>query len=113
MTIKWLQAHRGNAKYLLVTFGAQAAASYITATGDNIMPVGGFDGNDSAPILAQFKKMVAAGEVKYVLADGGRGGMTASTQSTSSQIQFWVNANCAAAPETSGLSNLMECSPKS
>jgi 4-amino-4-deoxy-L-arabinose transferase-like glycosyltransferase len=65
--VKYLQANRGKAKYLLVTFGAQAAASYITETGDNILPIGGFNGNDPAPTLVAFRKLVAEGQVKYVL----------------------------------------------
>lgn len=112
LTIKWLQEHRGNAKYLLVTFGAQTAASYITATGDYVMPVGGFDGNDNAPTLAKFKKLVAAGEIKFVLEDSGPGDKGSSADSSATQIKFWVNANCTAAPETSGLSNLMDCSAR-
>jgi 4-amino-4-deoxy-L-arabinose transferase-like glycosyltransferase len=91
-TVKYLQANRNGAKYLLVTFGAQSAASYITATGENIMPVGGFDGQDPTPTLAKFKELVAKGEVRYVLAGGGRGGM--GGQQSNNEISSWVTANC-------------------
>ncbi|MFM1909761.1 MAG: hypothetical protein RLZZ545_459 [Actinomycetota bacterium] len=91
-TVKYLQQNRNGAKYLLVTFGAQSAASYITATGENVMPIGGFDGQDPTPTLAKFKKLVASGEVRYVLA-GGRGAMRGGASSNSA-INSWVTENC-------------------
>ncbi|MEN9753406.1 MAG: hypothetical protein RL670_1097 [Actinomycetota bacterium] len=114
--IKYLQDSLGGAKYLLVTFGAQSAASFTTATGDNILPVGGFDGQDPAPTLAQFKAMVAKGEIKYVMTGGngggpggpgGRGGQ-AST-GTSSSIQDWVTSNCQLDSNAPGNATLYVC----
>ena len=35
--------------------------------------MGGFNGSDNAPTVAQLQRMVAKGELKYVLL-GGRGG---------------------------------------
>jgi hypothetical protein len=37
------------------------------------MPIGGFNGSDPAPTLAQFQQDVAAGRIHYFLS-GGRGG---------------------------------------
>lgn len=107
-TVSYLQANRHGAKFLLVTFGAQSAAAYITATGDNILPIGGFDGQDPTPTLSAFKKMVTAGEVRYVLlnSEGGMGGGFKAN----SEIKTWVSANCtqdSASPVTS----LYICSP--
>ena len=107
-TIKYLKANRKSAKYLLVTFGAQTAASYITATGDNVMPVGGFDGSDPTPTLSKFKSLVKAGDIRYVLVagndqPGGGMGQSAPTDTTSARISRWVKANCevdSAAPVT-------------
>jgi 4-amino-4-deoxy-L-arabinose transferase-like glycosyltransferase len=89
--ISYLTENRHGAKFLLVTFGAQTAASYITATGENIMPVGGFDGQDPTPTLAAFKKLVAAGDIRYVMVGGGGG--HGNTQ-VSSEISTWVSTNC-------------------
>jgi 4-amino-4-deoxy-L-arabinose transferase-like glycosyltransferase len=108
--ITYLKAHRNGAKFLLVTFGAQTAASYITATGENVLPVGGFDGQDPTPTLAKFKAMVKAGEVRFVLTGGNRGGMNGETQA-SNEISTWVTTNCsidANAPST----NLYLCSSR-
>ena len=71
-----------------------------------MLPIGGFDGSDNAPTLDQFKKLVANGDVKYVLLGnsggmGGPGGMrggnqpsSSSAASVSSEISDWVTANC-------------------
>lgn len=115
--IKYLQKNRGSAKYLLITFGAQRAASFITSTGDNVMPIGGFDGSDPTPTFAKFKELVSAGEIRYVLMDsntgmnGGPGGNQGNTPTTR-EIKRWVAANCtldSKAPST----GLYLCSAKS
>jgi 4-amino-4-deoxy-L-arabinose transferase-like glycosyltransferase len=112
--VKYLQAHRGKAKYLLVTFGAQAAASYITETGDNILPIGGFNGNDPAPTLVAFRKLVAEGQVKYVLVDtttnAGPNGSASSSES--GLIQVWVTAYCQLDGSAPAGTNLYVCDPK-
>ncbi len=112
--VTYLQAHRGKAKYLLVTFGAQAAASYITETGENILPIGGFNGNDPAPTLVAFRKLVAEGQVKYVLVDtttnAGPNGSASSSES--GLIQTWVTAYCQLDGSAPASTNLYVCDPK-
>ncbi|MDT0457767.1 glycosyltransferase family 39 protein [Streptomyces sp. DSM 41527] len=53
--------------------GSQNAASYQLATEKPVMAIGGFNGSDPSPTLAQFKKEVAAGKIHYFIA-GGKGG---------------------------------------
>ncbi|MFI0785328.1 glycosyltransferase family 39 protein [Streptomyces lydicus] len=53
--------------------GSQNAASYQLATQKPVMPIGGFNGSDPSPTLAQFKKYVADGRIHYFIA-GGRDG---------------------------------------
>jgi 4-amino-4-deoxy-L-arabinose transferase-like glycosyltransferase len=73
--INYLEAHRGTAEYLVAAFTSQASAPIIIATGQPVITIGGFNGGDPAPTLAQFQKLVAAGKVKYVLvSSGGSGG---------------------------------------
>jgi 4-amino-4-deoxy-L-arabinose transferase-like glycosyltransferase len=107
---KYLQKNRNGAKFLLVTFGAQSAASYITATGENVMPIGGFDGQDPTPTLAKFKELVALGDIRYVLVGGGgMGGGMMGGASSNSTISSWVTSNCKA--DTSApISSLYLCS---
>jgi 4-amino-4-deoxy-L-arabinose transferase-like glycosyltransferase len=72
--VSYLEANRGDAEYLVATFGSQSAAPLIIATGEPVIAIGGFTGSDPAPTLAEFQQMVADGEVRYVLVTGGGGG---------------------------------------
>ncbi|MEV7312704.1 glycosyltransferase family 39 protein [Streptomyces microflavus] len=78
--------------------GAQNAAGYQLATGEPVMAIGGFNGSDPSPTLAQFKKYVAEGKVHYFVSGGtgggmGGGGMGGGGNGTSSQIFSWVTEN--------------------
>jgi 4-amino-4-deoxy-L-arabinose transferase-like glycosyltransferase len=68
--------------------GSQNAASYQLATERPVMAIGGFNGSDPSPTLAQFKKYVADGEIHYFIAGGGRGGGPGGNGS--SEITTWV-----------------------
>ncbi|MEL4081994.1 MULTISPECIES: glycosyltransferase family 39 protein [Arthrobacter] len=111
--LSYLSAHKGNAQYLVATFGAQEAAGIITGSGgQSVLPVGGFSGNDPVPSLEQFKALVSTGALKYVLMSGAGGmgggpGGSAST-GTSSEIRSWVQSNCTAVTAT-GVSGLYGC----
>lgn len=73
--------------------GSQNSASYQLATGKPVMAIGGFNGTDPSPTLAQFKKYVADGKIHYFISSGSGGGMGGSSSGTSSQISSWVTAN--------------------
>ncbi|WP_020661032.1 ArnT family glycosyltransferase [Amycolatopsis benzoatilytica] len=75
-------------KWAAATTGSQSAASLELASGKPVIGIGGWDGSDPAPTLAQFKQYVAAGEIAYYV-DGGRGGPGGG----SSDIGEWVAAN--------------------
>ncbi|QES42551.1 glycosyl transferase [Streptomyces venezuelae] len=72
--------------------GSQNAASYQLATGEPVMAIGGFNGSDPSPTLAQFKKYVADGDIHYFIAGGGMGGMGGGGNGTSSAITSWVES---------------------
>ncbi|RPK38831.1 glycosyltransferase family 39 protein [Streptomyces sp. ADI93-02] len=73
--------------------GSQNAASYQLATGDPVMAIGGFNGSDPSPTLAQFKKYVEDGEIHYLISSGSGGGRMGGGERTSSQITEWVEEN--------------------
>jgi hypothetical protein len=59
-----------------------------------VKAIGGVNGLDPAPTLAQFENYVAEGKTHYFITDGGTsggGGGTGST-STGSEITSWVEA---------------------
>ena len=59
------------------------------------MAIGGFNGTDPTPTLAQFQQYVREGQIHYFIGGGGFGGgsAAAATTSTSAQISSWVSAN--------------------
>ncbi len=76
-------------RWAAATVGAESAAPYQLASGEPIMAIGGFNGTDQAPTLAQFEKLVAAHEIHYFIGSG-RGGFGGGSSGTSSQIAAWV-----------------------
>ena len=54
--------------------GANTAAGYQLGSGDPVMAIGGFNGTDPHPSLAEFKNLVSEGKVHYFIAGGGFGG---------------------------------------
>jgi 4-amino-4-deoxy-L-arabinose transferase-like glycosyltransferase len=90
---KLLEADASKYTWAAAAIGAQNAASYQLSTGDPVMAIGGFNGTDPSPTLAQFKKYVEDGKIHYFIAGGSGGGMGGSSSGTSSQITSWVEAN--------------------
>ncbi|MFS7874754.1 glycosyltransferase family 39 protein [Streptomyces asiaticus] len=73
--------------------GSQNAASYQLATEKPVMAIGGFNGSDPSPTLAQFKEYVKEGRIHYFISSGtGMGGGPGGGQGTSSQITSWIEA---------------------
>lgn len=90
---KLLDADADKYTWVAAAIGAQNAASYQLSTGDPVMAIGGFNGTDPSPTLAQFKEYVADGKIHYFISSGSGGGMGGSSSGTSSQITEWVEAN--------------------
>ena len=77
--------------------GANSAAGYQLASGEPVMALGGFNGSDPSPTLAQFQEYVANGEIHYFISGGGgmgRGmGGGPGGMGGDSSIATWVAAN--------------------
>jgi 4-amino-4-deoxy-L-arabinose transferase-like glycosyltransferase len=92
--IAYLEAHQGSAKYLLAATGSQTTAPIIIETGRAVVTIGGFSGSDPAPTVAQLAKLVASGQLKYVLLSSGGGiGAGPGGSGSSSAIATWVKAH--------------------
>jgi 4-amino-4-deoxy-L-arabinose transferase-like glycosyltransferase len=92
---KVLQANAGHYAWAAATVSANSAAGYQLASGEPVMAIGGFNGTDPSPTLAQFEKYVAEGKIHYFIA-GGRGGGPAGAGGSSndaSQITSWVESH--------------------
>ncbi|MEV1074954.1 ArnT family glycosyltransferase [Micromonospora parva] len=74
--------------WVAATIGSNNASGYQLATGEPVMPIGGFNGSDPSPTLAQFQRYVADGKIHYFI---GGGGFRANGGSSASQeIAAWV-----------------------
>ncbi|MGW6393757.1 ArnT family glycosyltransferase [Streptomyces sp. NPDC055103] len=60
--------------WVAATVGAQNAAGYQLATEKPVMAIGGFNGSDPSPTLAQFQQYVAEGKIHYFIGSGGSSG---------------------------------------
>jgi 4-amino-4-deoxy-L-arabinose transferase-like glycosyltransferase len=85
-----LEKNADHHTWAAAAIGAQNAASYQLSTGEPVMAIGGFNGTDPSPTLAEFEKYVEEGRIHYFIAGGGRGG---GSDGTSSQISSWVQEN--------------------
>ncbi|MFF7970397.1 glycosyltransferase family 39 protein [Streptomyces sp. NPDC007905] len=91
---KLLETDAGHYTWVAASVGSQSAASYQLATGDPVMAIGGFNGTDPSPTLAEFKKYVEEGKIHYFIAGGGMGGgMSGGNSGTSARISSWVQSN--------------------
>ena len=76
--------------------GSNTAAGIQLGSGEPVMAIGGFNGSDNAPSLAQFQAWVAAHRIHYFIASGGGvgggvgGGGLDAGGSTATQISSWV-----------------------
>ncbi|CAN5557475.1 glycosyltransferase family 39 protein [soil metagenome] len=90
-----LQTDADSYTWAAAAIGSNSAAGYQLASQESVMPIGGFNGSDPSPTLAQFKSFVANGEIHYFIAGGGSlGGGRGSTSDsgTGSEISTWVTA---------------------
>ncbi|GIF09402.1 ArnT family glycosyltransferase [Actinoplanes siamensis] len=92
-----LEQDAGRYTWVAAAVGSQNASGYQLATEKPVMAVGGFNGTDPSPTLAQFQEHVAAGKIHYFIGGGGFGGGFGggggSGGGDSGQIASWVAAN--------------------
>jgi 4-amino-4-deoxy-L-arabinose transferase-like glycosyltransferase len=78
-------------RWAAATVGAESAAPFQLASGEPVMAIGGFNGTDQTPSLAQFKQMVAAHEVHYFI--GANGHTFGGGSGDATQITSWVESH--------------------
>ena len=90
--VKLLSADAADYTWVAATVGSDSASGYQLSTNDPVMAIGGFNGTDPVPTLAQFESYVKAGKVHYFIAGGGRvgGGGGNSSTDDASKITTWV-----------------------
>ena len=93
---RYLTEHRDGARYLFAVQGWTAAGPYILATGQAVLPMGGFSGSVPEPTLARVKQLVAAGQLRFFMLGGGGGfaGPGGRGGGETAQIEAWVESSC-------------------
>jgi hypothetical protein len=90
-----LQADATRYRWVAATTGSENAAGLALSTGKPVMAIGGFNGSDPSPTLAEFQADVAAGQIHYYVvtpdAAGFRG--TAGGSNAAAQISSWVSGS--------------------
>ncbi|WP_419996401.1 glycosyltransferase family 39 protein [Streptomyces boninensis] len=87
---KALAANASDYTWIAATTGAQNAASYQLSTELPVMAIGGFNGSDPSPTLAEFKRYAKEGRIHYYLGGAEGGGMPGSDSGTAPKIADWV-----------------------
>jgi 4-amino-4-deoxy-L-arabinose transferase-like glycosyltransferase len=85
--VKLLRQDASSYTWVAAAIGSNDAAGVQLATGHAVMAIGGFNGTDPTPTLAQFQQDVAGGKIHYFL---GAGGFGRGSGSSSSAIASWV-----------------------
>ncbi|HEX2810877.1 MAG TPA: hypothetical protein VHN80_32325, partial [Kineosporiaceae bacterium] len=87
-----LRENASSYTWAAATVGANNAAGYQLASGRAVMPIGGFNGSDPSPTLAQFERYVAQGRIHYFIG-AGTGMRSDGGSSASTEIAAWVRQN--------------------
>jgi 4-amino-4-deoxy-L-arabinose transferase-like glycosyltransferase len=94
--ISYLEAHKGNAKYLVAVASSNEADSIILETNQPVMALGGFSGSDPILTTSQLAALDKSGTVRYFLLNRtGGGGPGGSSQSA---LITWITQHSKVIP---------------
>jgi 4-amino-4-deoxy-L-arabinose transferase-like glycosyltransferase len=90
--IALLKSNASSYTWAAATTGSNNAAGYQLASGEAVMPIGGFNGSDPSPTLAQFRQYVAQGRIHYYLGGSGMGMRSTGGSQQAGEITAWVQS---------------------
>ena len=88
-----LTSGSGRFDWMAATVGSNNASGYQLATQRPVMPIGGFNGTDPSPTLAQFRKYVTEGRIHWFIGGGLGGGGARGGSRSAQDIASWVADN--------------------
>jgi len=92
-----LKADAAAYTWVAAAVGSNVSAGYQLASGEPVMAIGGFNGTDPAPSLAQFEKYVSEDKIHYFIASGGSFGAgpagSSGPSDDASLITSWVESH--------------------
>ena len=90
---RYVSTHRDGASYLMAVQTWDQASPYILATGQEVLPMGGFSGQASEPTLFHLQQLVGSGQLRFFqLVSGPPSGPEAY------KITKWVRKTCRMIP---------------
>ena len=95
--VEALQADAASYTWVAAAVGSQNAAGLQLASEKPVMAIGGFNGSDPSPTLAEFQQYVADGQIHYFLAGGGFRGQNGGSDAAS-EIATWVQSTFTEVP---------------
>ena len=85
-----LQQDGSSYRWAAAAVGSDTAAGYQLATQLPVMALGGFNGTDPAPTLAEFQQLVVQKQVHWFVGGTGPGGTSSGGSDDARQIAQWV-----------------------
>ncbi|SFS36505.1 hypothetical protein [Saccharopolyspora flava] len=95
--MRYLTDHHENETWLVAVVGSMVAAPVILETGQPVMAVGGYNGNDPTPTVDELKQHIADGELRYVWTSGSSGVRSMSGDVDTAVVDTtmsWVAHHC-------------------
>ena len=96
--VQALTSNASSYQWVAAAVGANTAAGYQLASGEPVMAIGGFNGSDPTPTLAEFQQLVRQGKLHWFIGGMGTGGGMGmgggpgGASGTSSAIASWVES---------------------
>ncbi len=91
--VKLLEEDASSYEWVAAAVGSNTAAGYQLATDDPVMAIGGFNGTDPAPTLAEFEQLVRTHTIHYFISGGIVSGVGGNGGSDASAITAWVESH--------------------
>jgi 4-amino-4-deoxy-L-arabinose transferase-like glycosyltransferase len=90
-----LQANSSAYRWVAATTGSNNAAGLQLSSGGPVMAIGGFNGSDASPTLAEFQAYVAKGQIHYYVGGSDAAGFrgTIGGSNSAAEIYTWVQAH--------------------
>ncbi|WP_285369851.1 glycosyltransferase family 39 protein [Streptomyces sp. RKAG293] len=95
--LSYLQTNRSGTDYLVATASWNIASPYLRATGDAVLPIGGYMGQAPSPTPGEIQQYVATGRLRYVLLRPVHRGASATP---AARVASWVRTSCARVPDS-------------
>ena len=93
----YLTDHHADETWLVAVVGSMVAAPVILETGQPVMAVGGYNGNDPTPTVDELEQHVADGKLRYVWTSGTSGVRSAGGEVDTAVVDAamgWVAQHC-------------------